>query len=185
MTGSSKACGWRTAGPARAPPPPGYPSVRDATRGATPTGPVSEVLRGARRPPTCRCVGLRRSAVPSGRSTLRRTRGLAAPSAALPTSGTRSCGASVSLAGPSTCQDACHHRRNPLPFLGLGHKLLFARLGDRVEPRTAVIFRDAPLRSNPASLLEAHQRRIDSPLIENDLVATDLFNPAGYAISME
>src|SRR6266545_1574381 len=185
MSGSSKACERRNASLLRALPGRADLAVRDAIRESIPGSRVSGRPPTALRLATGHDGGLRRSAVPSAWSTLRRTRGLAVPSAAPPTSGTKSYGANVSLDGRSARQDARHHRRNPLPVLGLGHKLLLASLGDRVELRTAVVFRDTPLRSNPPSLLEAHQRRIDSPLIENDPVPADLFNPAGDAVPME
>src|SRR6266498_419349 len=185
MRGSSKACERRIADLLRAIPGRAAPAVRGAIRESIPVGPVSARPAAAPRLATGHDGGLRRSVVPSAYSTLHRTRGLAVPSAAPPTSGTRLYGANVSLARRSTRQDARHNRRNPLPVLSLGHKLLLARLGDRVELRSAIVFRDTPHRSYPASMLEAHQRRIDSPLIENDPVPADLFNPAGDAIPME
>ena len=63
-------------------------------------------------------------------------------------------------------QNARDQRRGLLPVGDFDMELLRAGAGQRIELHLAIGFRDAPLRADPALLLEAHERRIDRSLAE-------------------
>src|SRR6266446_8955016 len=63
-------------------------------------------------------------------------------------------------------QYTADHAGNPFPAFGFTSQLFASGFGDRIEPRPAVVFRDAPLRTNPALLREAQQRGVYRALIQ-------------------
>ncbi len=58
------------------------------------------------------------------------------------------------------------------------------RLCDGVVLRLAIVVGGAPLGGDPATLLQAHKRGVNGPLVEQDLVAADLLNAARDAVAM-
>src|SRR6202041_2322755 len=64
----------------------------------------------------------------------------------------------LNLLGRKNARDGC---RQPVPFRGLFRQLLAARSGQRIKAGLAVVCRGAPLRGNPASILESLERRIE------------------------
>lgn len=68
---------------------------------------------------------------------------------------------------------------------GVDGKLASAGLGDGVELCLAVVAGGAPFGLDPAALFETNEGGIDSPLIEQDLIAADLLNAARDAVAVE
>ena len=81
-------------------------------------------------------------------------------------------------------QDAPDHCREAAPVGALLPELPAPSLGNGIELRTSIRLGRTPLRANPASLLEAHEGRVDRSLIQEDMVAAALFDSACNAVSM-
>src|SRR5262245_11762702 len=82
-------------------------------------------------------------------------------------------------------EQATHHYGKTLPLVVLDFQLLRACFRDRVELRAAVVLGYAFFRLDPAAVLEAHERDVDRALVQNDLIAADLLDTAGDAVSVE
>src|SRR6187401_2268969 len=98
------------------------------------------------------------------------------------TGGTTLCATTPSWIAPFRGENATHHRRDPLPVLGLGRELCLSSPSEAVKPCPSVVFRDSPFRANPPSLLKPHQGGVDRSLIENDSVPADLLDSTGDTI---
>src|SRR5438552_4488707 len=85
----------------------------------------------------------------------------------------------------STTEKACHERGHALPTPSFCEQLLAPRTRQRVKLRLAVIFRSAPLGSDPATLLEPQQGGIKRALVELEQVFRDLLDTLGNAIAVQ
>src|SRR5437867_699061 len=68
--------------------------------------------------------------------------------------------------GSDRGQNALHAAAQPRPALLLERQLPSARLRDRVEPRLAVLLREAPLRPQPSVLGHAVERGIERAFLD-------------------
>src|SRR4051812_11681172 len=91
---------------------------------------------------------------------------------------------SIGLA-PLSPQDLSNHPRETLPILGFPRKLPTSRFRDGIKPRFPVVFRCAPLRSNPPFLHEAQQGRIDGALIQPEKLLAQLLDSTSDAVAVQ
>ena len=82
-------------------------------------------------------------------------------------------------------EDAVDDAGRAHPLVGLAAQLARAGGGQGVEARPAVVVGGADARLDPATLLEAQQRRIESALIERQQRAGDLLDALSDAVSVE
>jgi len=82
-------------------------------------------------------------------------------------------------------KQACDDARDSLPICGFLAELALPPARDGIVFCPAIVIGDAPFRADPAALLQAEERRVDSPLVEMKQVAGDLFQAAGQAEAME
>src|SRR5204863_8179086 len=84
-----------------------------------------------------------------------------------------------------TAEEARHEGGHALPTPGFREQLFAPRTRQRVKLRLAVIFRSAPLGSDPATLLEPQQGGIKRALVELKQVFRDLLDTLGNAIAVQ
>src|SRR5437762_789834 len=84
-----------------------------------------------------------------------------------------------------TAEKACHERGHAFPTLCFCEQLFAASPRQRVKLRLAVIFRGAPFGSDPATLLEAQQGRIERALVQLEQVFRNLLDTLGDAIAVQ
>src|SRR5271155_3591112 len=82
-------------------------------------------------------------------------------------------------------EQAGHERGHALPAFGLGQKLFSTAARERVELGFSIVVGDAPLRGDPAALLEAQQRRVKRALVEFEQVGGNLLNAHGNAVTVQ
>ena len=83
------------------------------------------------------------------------------------------------------CEHAAHQAGQPSPVGGVLGQLLAALARDGVELGLAVVVGDAPFGGDPAPLLQADECGVDGPLVQQHLLAADLFDAARDAVAMQ
>src|SRR5881397_3723642 len=82
-------------------------------------------------------------------------------------------------------QHAADQARNSFPALGFASELFAAGAGDRVEPRLAVVFRGAPLRTDPTLLCQPQQRGVYRALVQAQHLITELLDAPCDSIAVQ
>src|SRR5207249_11140592 len=78
-------------------------------------------------------------------------------------------------------QTSTHHVRPPLPVRRIRRELFAAIFRDAIKLGLTVVGRSSPLGSDPSSLLQPHERRIDRSLIKEDFIPAYLLDASRNA----